>query len=206
MSNQLPSPEGLRILQRLNKLYRIGRGPPKSVAQRTKRIVAFRCKGLKPPKTFNLKLKAAAVGDGRLLTGVASSDALDRDGDVMSPAFLQRMAKDIVQVPVFADHHYSVVNDVVGKVISAQLLQRDGFNDLNVGIELLPEGDAVADRVWSVVKAGVPIGLSIGAIISDYEPIQKGQPGIRMLDGEIVDLSIVGIPSQPRSQRLQPVS
>lgn len=193
------------VLHLLNRLYGIpiGRNRPAPLAARQKRLVEFRQKGYTPDKRIRLALKAAGGDKGRRLTGTASSTATDLDQDRIALPFLQSMAQQIVELPVFTDHHYSVVSDVVGQVVSAKLVGRGGETDLDVVIELLPEGDAVADRVWSVCAAGVPIGLSIGALISDSAKHPTGG-GVDLLAGEICELSIVGVPAQRRSRRLTP--
>lgn len=190
----------------LNYLYNIKTGPrPAPLAQRQRLIAEFRRKGYTPDKQFRVALKAV-VGDakGRRLTGCASSDAPDLDSDIVSLPLLQKLAKDAANLVVFTDHYYSVVSNAVGQVVAAAVVKRGAFNDLDVTLELLPEGDAVADRVWAVVQAGIPIGLSVGMMITSDEPIERGKRGLRLLDGELVEISIVGLPAQRRSRRLTP--
>ena len=190
-------------------LYNIPRAratTPAPLAARQQRVVDFRTKGYQPDLRLKIALKAAGDVKARRLTGTASSTAEDLDSDRISVDFLKSMALQIVELPLFADHKYSVIDSVVGKVLSAKLVARGKETDLDVLLELLPEGDAAADRVWSVVQAGVPIGLSIGALITDSKPrTGVGVHGVDLLAGEVVELSIVGVPSQRRSRRLTPV-
>ena len=187
----------------LDFAYQLGKYRPKPLAERQKRVLEFRRKGLTPSKRIRVALKAAA-GQGRRLAGVASSTAEDLDGDVISPALLRRMSRDIVELPLFSDHHYTV-GTVLGKVVSAQVVDRAGVTDLDVVVELLPEGDPGADKVWALAQNNVPIGLSVGIQVIDYRQRPGGTRGIELLDGEVVDLSVVGIPAQRRSRRLVPV-
>lgn len=192
-----------RVFQLINRLYGVNRPAP--LARRQERVIEFRRKGFVPDRRFKIALKAVGDAKARRLTGTASSTAEDLDRDRISVDFLKSMAAQIIELPVFVDHHYSVVSSVAGKVLSAKLVARGKETDLDVLLELLPPGDAVADRVWSVCMAGVPVGLSIGAIISDSKP-RTGPDvhGVDLLAGEIVELSIVGIPAQRRSRRLTP--
>jgi len=192
------------IYRLINYLYP-GSPPAAPLAQRQQRVIDFRQKGYQPDKRISLVLKAVVSDTARRLTGTASSTAEDLDSDRISVDFLKSMARQIVELPLFADHKYSVIDSVVGKVLTAKLVARGKETDLDVLLELLPEGDAAADRVWSVCMAGVPIGLSIGAIITDSRPrTGVGVHGVDLLAGEIVELSVVGVPSQRRSRRLTP--
>jgi len=177
---------------------------PKTLEQRCARLVYCRTKGIAPDARFAIALKSVGEDGHRRLAGRASSTQVDRDGDEFSIGLLRRMSKDILQVPVFADHTWRI-NDVVGKVIGSRLTERGQFTDLDVQIELLPEGDVGADKAWGLVQAAVPIGLSVGLLVYERVPRQGDRRGDLFKDGEVVDLSIVGIPSQRRSTGLTPI-
>jgi hypothetical protein len=161
-----------------------------------------RTKSGAPIKTIKGTLKAVDAKT-RKLAGRASSTQPDRDDDDMSVKALQQMRKDIIGLPVLLDHVYKIDN-VVGRVTRATLVERDGYTDLDVVVELLPEGDRGADKAWALVEQGVQIGLSVGVLVHDATPKKNGR-SYTFNEVEIIELSIVVVPSQRRSQGLQPV-
>jgi hypothetical protein len=161
-----------------------------------------RTKSGQPIKEIRASLKAVDK-TVRKLAGRASSTQPDRDGDDMSLKALQQIRKDIIGLPVMLDHAYKIDN-VVGKVTSATLVDRDGFTDLDVVVELLPEGDRGADKAWALVEQNVQIGLSVGVLVHEATPKKNGR-SYTFNEVEIIELSIVVVPSQRRSQGLAPV-
>jgi len=174
-----------------------------TLKQRCQRLEDCRKEGIVPDATFAIALKSVD-GSTRRLAGRASSTQEDRDSDVFSIEALRAMRSDIRGVPVFLDHKYAIHN-VVGKVVQSALTERGQYTDLDVVIELLPEGDAGSDKVWSLVEAAVPIGLSVGVLVYQATPRSDNRRGDMFNSVEVVDLSIVGIPSQRRSTGLTPV-
>lgn len=174
-----------------------------TLEQRCDRLLNCRTKGVTPDARFAITLKSVD-GDARRLAGRASSTAADRDQDVFSLAALKSMKADILGVPLFRDHRYGL-NDVIGKVIASSLVKRGQETDLDVTLELLPPGSEGADQAWKLVESDVPIGLSVGVMVFDSSP-RTGKGQGRQFDSvEIVDLSLVGIPSQRRATGLTPV-
>lgn len=175
----------------------------KTLKQRCERLEECRAKGIAPDATFAITLKSVD-GSTRCLAGRASSTQEDRDSDVFSIEALRAMRSDIRGVPVFLDHKYAIHN-VVGKVVQSALTERGQYTDLDVVIELLPEGDAGSDKVWSLVEAAVPIGLSVGVLVYQATPRSDNRRGDMFNSVEVIDLSVVSIPSQRRSTGLTPV-
>lgn len=177
---------------------------PKTLEQRCSRLLDCRKKGVSPDARFDIALKSVGKDGQRRLAGRASSTAPDRDEDIFSSSAIQSMARDITQVPVFRDHRYGLA-DVIGKVVESGLTKRNEHTDLDVTIELLPEGDEGADKAWALVESDVPIGLSVGVLIYDSTPRTGKRRGVTFESVEVIDLSVVSIPSQRRSTGLKPV-
>jgi HK97 family phage prohead protease len=124
--------------------------------------------------------------DARIITGMATTPAPDRMGDIVEPTG----AKFNLPMPFLWQHD---VTNPIGKVTAAKVTK--------AGIEIIAEiakgvSDEI-DRAWSLIKAGLVTGLSIGFRIVDAEPIDKKDPfgGMRILAYNLLELSAVTLPA-----------
>jgi len=156
-------------------------------------------------------LKAVDSPDGRrVLHCTASSTITDRHGDEITEECIRDMSKQAVEksMTIFLNHHYIVPEDVIAKTFSGQVLNRtkndDGTQiwDLDLDIEMV-KSNPRADKTWDLLKGDmVKLGVSIGAMIEDWEYIDKDAGfwgGLRIKRVDLLEASIVGIPANQRS-------
>lgn len=157
-------------------------------------------------KVFTGPMKLASSEDGApIVSCTASSTITDLMGDRMSERCVESMAKQAhSRMTIFLNHSYDVPEDVFGSVVGARVVRRqsdDGaeYADLDLDIEV-DQTNERAQKVLAQIQAGRKLGVSIGCIVTDYEPIQGTKP-LRWLinDVRLLEASIVGIPANPRS-------
>lgn len=118
----------------------------------------------------------------RVIRGIASTPAPDRDGDEVMP----KGARFTLPFPLLAQHDHNLP---VGNVTKATV------TDAGIEIEASIAKDSGLDyieRTWKQVKAGLLRGLSIGFRASKSEPTRTGR---RFLDYDLFELSLVTIPA-----------
>lgn len=128
--------------------------------------------------------------DRRVLTGLATSPVPDRVGDVVEPMG----AKYASDLPLFLYHDSRLVVGRVkfGKATKAGI-------PFEATLPKVMEPGTLKDRVeeaWGLVKYRLITGVSIGfrVIGEAYERMKDG--GIRFLETEILELSLVPVPMQ----------
>ena len=119
----------------------------------------------------------------RRLAGLASSDSLDRQGDIVEPSG----ATWALPIPVLWAHKHEFP---IGWVRN---LTKRG-NGLWVELELA-EGIPKADEVWALIEAGLAGSYSIGFSASEWQPLAGG--GKRFTKWELMEISVVVIPANP---------
>lgn len=119
----------------------------------------------------------------RKIRGTATTDALDRVGDIVDPAG----GKWILPLSLLWQHKH---DHPVGWVTS---VKRSG-NGLAIEAEIAA-GIGRADEVWAMVDAGLVNSFSIGFIGTKSEPLKGG--GRRFTEWELIEVSIVTIPANP---------
>lgn len=141
--------------------------------------------------TANLSLtqvtaKLASSG-ARVVRGFASTDDLDRQGDIVVP---RGMVKPRLPLPLLLGHAHDTV---IGAVRSVDV--RDG----GVWIEAdIVQGVKKADEVWALVEAHALDAFSIGFIGRESEPLPNG--GRRWKAWELVEVSVVAVPANPSAR------
>lgn len=124
----------------------------------------------------------------RIIHGIASTPALDRDGDIVTPSG----AKFTLPIPLLWQHDRS---QPVGEVISAKVTDK--------GIEIVatiakvdepPRLKARLDEAWESLKAGLVRGLSIGFTAIKYSFLEENG-GIQFDEWDFQELSLVTIPA-----------
>lgn len=156
-------------------------------------------------------LKAVDSPDGRrVLHCTASSSITDRHGDEITEECIRDMSKQAVEksMTIFLNHHYIVPEDVIAKAFASQVINRVKTNedvqiwDLDLDIEMVNSNER-ANKTWSLLKEDmVKLGVSIGAMIEDWEYIDKDAGfygGLRIKKVDLLEASIVGIPANQRS-------
>jgi len=119
----------------------------------------------------------------RRVRGLASTDTLDRQGDVVDP----RGGQWSLPVPMLWNHRH---DSPVGWVRSIEVRG----NGLWIEAEFA-EGVGQADEIWAMVEAGLVSAYSIGFRPIKSEPLAGG--GFRFAAWELLEVSAVVVPANP---------
>lgn len=137
-----------------------------------------------------VNLKFAKDGaNQRIITGIATTPSTDRMGDIVDP--LGCTFKN--PLPLLHQHDHE---KPVGTVTFSQPT-KDGIR-FEAKLATVDEPGALRDRVetaWGEIKAGLIRGVSIGfRVLEDgYELMKNG--GIRFMNTEVMELSLVTVPA-----------
>lgn len=132
-----------------------------------------------------------ASDDKRRLTGIATSASVDRMGDIVEMEGVS-VAADI---PLFLYHDST-------KTVGRAKLGKPGKKGIPFEANLpnVVEAGTLKDRVdeaWLMCRYGLINAVSIGFSAKEYSFIDGG--GVRFLETEILELSLVPIPAQPEA-------
>ncbi len=138
--------------------------------------------------TFNFQVKQFGQEEDRILRFIGSTEAQDRDGDIIlaSGWELDNYKKN----PVFLwGHDYSI--PPIGKAIDVRVRNKQLIFDIH-----FPEEGVypLADTVYKLYKGGFLNATSVGFVGKQAEPIANGSKYIRQ---ELLELSAVPVPSNP---------
>jgi HK97 family phage prohead protease len=127
----------------------------------------------------------------RVIRGIATSPRPDRVGDVVEPMGVS-VAADI---PLFLYHDSK---KTVGRARFGKPT-KDGI-PFEATLPKVTEAGALKDRVdeaWQMVRYGLITAVSIGfrVLNSKVESLKDG--GLRFLETEVMELSLVPVPAQP---------
>ena len=129
-------------------------------------------------------LKKERQSDGTLLvTGVATDDTLDVDEQICDPAWLERAMPAWFEYGNIREQHSNIAAGVAMK------LEQDGSRHIVTARVVDPTS---VMKVESGVLKGFSIGIRDPRIAKD-----KSAPGGRIVDGEIVEVSLVDRPANP---------
>ncbi|HXS47560.1 MAG TPA: HK97 family phage prohead protease [Solirubrobacterales bacterium] len=168
--------------------------------------------------------KSATSGDGKTrIKCIASSSIVDRHGDTITEECIRGMAKQAVGLTIFRNHTYSVPDDVFGFVESAKTRKmtvaeakdkglipdhiastgtRDEVAFLELGI-VVDDSNEKSNQTIASLENGVTLGISIGAMILDYEEADTETdswfPPLIINQVDLMEASVVGIPANPLS-------
>jgi HK97 family phage prohead protease len=132
-----------------------------------------------------------ASDDKRVIRGIATSASVDRMGDIVEMEGVT-VAADI---PLFLYHDSRLT---VGRAMLEKPTKK-GI-PFEARLPLVSEDGALKDRVdeaWQMVRYGLITAVSIGFQASEYSYIEGG--GVRFLETEILELSLVPVPAQPEA-------
>lgn len=133
-----------------------------------------------------LEIKAIS-DDERLIEGIATTPSTDRMGDVIEPLG----ARFAAELPLLWQHdHASPVGHVrFGKPTAK------GIPFTASIVKIAEEGElkALVDKAWQSVKARLVRAVSIGFRPIEYSLMEGG--GVRFLETEILELSLVTVPA-----------
>lgn len=130
-----------------------------------------------------LELKSVDT-EKRIITGIASTPAADRDGDVVEP----KGARFSLPFPLLHQHNH---DSPIGQVTSAKATDQG----IEIVAKIAEKSElGYVEKAWKQIKSGLVRGLSIGFRPLKAEPI-KGGGGYRFTDYEIFELSAVTVPA-----------
>lgn len=134
-----------------------------------------------------LDIKAAS-DDARIIEGIASTPAPDRQGDVVEPQGVEYK----LPLPFLLDHDHSrAVGEVEHVDVTPQGIR---FRARIPKIAEPGRAKDLCDEAWSLIRNGLRRAVSIGFRPLDSEPVAGG--GQRFKRWEWVELSAVSVPAQ----------
>lgn len=130
---------------------------------------------------------------GRYIATLTST-AVDRDDEIVGKKFMDKACKG-KYLPALLDHDNKVEN-LVAKWVNKQVIEKDGeFHMIAEPHWFLSNPKAA--MIKGMMDEGAEVGVSITALTSSYDHIQKnGKTHKVWTDGEIVSADFVGIQSQ----------
>ena len=121
--------------------------------------------------------------DAREIVGWATTPTADRMNDVVEPDG----AKYTLPLPLLWQHN---AGDPIGHVTAARVSKAG----IEITARIAKDVTAEIDRAWSLIKAGLVTGLSIGFTAIEHEFIKETK-GIRFKKWNWLELSAVTIPA-----------
>src|SRR5262245_32711370 len=134
-------------------------------------------------RAYSLLTVKAVDEEARQITGMATTPAPDRLNDVVEP----RGAQFNLPIPLLWQHDS---HQPIGQVTHAKV----GKGGIEIVAKIAKDVSAEIDRAWSLIKAGLVPGLSIGFKALAHEPIPETK-GIRFTKWSWLELSAVTIPA-----------
>lgn len=159
-------------------------------------------------KIYSGVLKTYVRDGKKRLRTTASSSIKDLQGDEIREDAIGRMAQSAKQkgLTIFLNHSYRVPEDIFGYTEDAVAVRRSAEDgspvaDMDLDTVLNESNPRAVETFNAIDKEGVKLGVSIGALIKDWEYRDKKNPsaGVIIKDVELLEASIVGIPANPRS-------
>lgn len=127
------------------------------------------------------------------IKGVASSERLDRQGDVVMQSFIDKMKKTALNLPVFSDHKTDDENYL------GNICKIDDSVDFIPTVELEnPDENSKVKRLLKRLDKGVSLCYSVGGIVTKAVKVWSDEIGgmiRKVIDGDIHEISIVFIPA-----------
>ena len=132
---------------------------------------------------YSLITLKAVDEEQRIIEGIASTPAIDRDGDEMDPAG----AKYVLPMPLLWMHKQ---DEPLGNVLAVKATSAGLF----IRAQILPKNvSARIDEAWALIKSGVVRGLSIRARLLKHTRNATG--GLKGSEWEWLETSAVTIPA-----------
>ncbi len=151
---------------------------------------------------FHATLKAytekdEAGNEVRFIRGVASDDRIDRQGERFSTRAVQRMVETAKQnLTLFGDHNHSWEN-TLGHIVDAKF--NNGAFEVTCQLES-EEAQPKIKQLWAKLKSKTRLAFSIGGRVLKVIAEEVNGQTVRVLDDlELLELSVVGIPANPRT-------
>lgn len=125
---------------------------------------------------------------------VLSDDSIDRDNEIVGKKALEKSCLSDSYLPILMDHENKVLNQL-GEWTNKRIEFRKGHNSF-VAEPKFYESNPNALIIKGMLDEGAKIGISIGAMVNDYEEVERENKTYKQYtDIEIVEASFVGVPS-----------
>lgn len=134
---------------------------------------------------FELK-EASESSDERIIKGIATTQTLDRDGDIVEPSG----AEFALPIPFLWQHQR---DKPIGEVVAAAVT--DKGIEVEIHLAKINESGKLKERLdeaWQSIKSGLVKGLSIGFLGKEYA---RTESGIHFTQWDWHELSAVTIPA-----------
>lgn len=134
---------------------------------------------------FELK-EASESSDERIIKGIATTQTLDRDGDIVEPSG----AEFALPIPFLWQHQR---DKPIGEVVAAAVT--DKGIEVEIHLAKINESGKLKERLdeaWQSIKSGLVKGLSIGFRGKEYA---RTESGIHFTQWDWHELSAVTIPA-----------
>lgn len=128
-------------------------------------------------------VETKAPGGAGEFEAVISTDALDRDGEVLDPGWWEPLPAEI---PIHADHRMFDVSAVVGRAVP---VAEDGVLKVKGRYASTPP----AQMVRTLVAEGMVVTMSVGYHNAQYEDDDQGVPHLK--SAELLEASFVSVPA-----------
>jgi phage head maturation protease len=160
-------------------------------------------------KTAKVEATVKTAADGsetKVIRGIASSTVQDRMGDFLTEACQVSMLDQCKGMTMWLNHSYKVPEDILGTLTDATLqrstdAQQGDCIDLMIEVTI-DETNPRALQAWtSVAERGVKLGFSIGGYFLDVtiDEDERYYYALTVNDIELLEISLVGIPANPRA-------
>lgn len=139
--------------------------------------------------TEEFKMKVEKGKDNkRIITGVISSDQIDKHGEIVSPAAVMESKEDYLEFPTIRNMHEA---DQIGKALD---LWREG-NKIYMEAEIFDD----EDKIWHRIEQGNLRAFSIGFRVLDWDEYCPdgidGECYLRFTEIMLVEVSVVDSPA-----------
>ncbi len=128
----------------------------------------------------------------RTLTATITSNAVDRDGEIVEPTAFKQRIGTFQKNPVLLWMHNPFVPPI-GKVLDLRFVD----NRIDATLRFSPEGrSTLADEVWASYADGALTSFSIGFRVHEVD--RSARPH-RIVDAELLEVSAVTVPANPEA-------
>lgn len=149
-------------------------------------------------------LKVMSKSENGKYIAVLSDNSVDRDNEIVGEKALNKACMNDSYVPILMDHENKVLNQI-GEWTNKRMEKKNGHSAFLAEPKFyLSNKNAV--QIKGMLDEGAKIGISIGAIVNDYDEVEiEDKTYKRYTDIELLEASFVAIPSN-RSGMAQAVA
>ena len=132
---------------------------------------------------------------------VLSDNSLDRDGERVGKSALYKMSQDTEYLAALVDHENKALNQVA-QWVNKRVEDVDGHMALIAEAKFF-KSNPKAQIIKGMLDEGAKMGISIGAIVKEYDDIKmEGRVVRTFTDLELLEASFVAIPSNKHGRAM----